>query len=271
MLLVPLYSASALATAQLEGAQHLEGLRAQGCLGLERAVEIRARAWDGGAAPPGCKIVHLIRHGQGFHNLLADVYRDFGRSVDATGLVAGDSPYTRPELLDPPLTAVGRAQAKSLQPATLQLGGIELVVVSPLLRAVQTAALAMPHLKAAVPWVAHPFVQEQSGKHTCDKRRAREDLVDDFPLLDVTLVDEGDSLWTEQREPMRAVSDRGHDFLLWLHARPEAEIAVATHSAWLFTLLNTACVCAEPELATWFQTGEFRSLILEFDTRPDAV
>ena len=45
-----------------------------------------------------------------------DIYRDFGRSVDSTGASLTDSPYVRPELLDPPLTALGRDQVKSLRP-----------------------------------------------------------------------------------------------------------------------------------------------------------
>ena len=78
--------------------------------------------------------------GQGFHNLLGDLYRDFGRTVDSTGQDTDDNPYTRPEIEDSPLTAVGRAQARGLRATVRALGGIELVVASPLRRAIETAA-----------------------------------------------------------------------------------------------------------------------------------
>ena len=43
------------------------------------------------------------------------------------------------------------------------------------------------------------------------------------------------------------------------------KVAVATHSAWLFTLLNSCVDCADPQLAAWFLTGELRTVILSFE------
>lgn len=243
---------------------------------------MRARRWEAGVdVPTEAKVVHLIRHGQGFHNLcalsigrearcsrrLGDIYRDFGRSVDSTGQEDDQSnPYGRPEIVDPPLTAVGREQAKALRPTTTALSGVDLVVVSPLARAVQTAQLALPHLKGKVPWIGHPDVAESSGKNTCDKRRDKAEIVEDFPFVDWALFEsEEDNFWTPTRETARSVSDRGYEFLLWLRARRERQVAVATHSAWLFTLLNTCLACDDLELASWFMTGELRSLVLEYE------
>ena len=146
-----LYSASAMATAQIEGKQHYDELERQGVLGIVRKTRIRGRLADGVPMKEGEKMLHLIRHGQGFHNLLGDLYRDFGKTVDSTGGDKSGNPYVRPEIEDSPLTAVGRQQAKALRPTTKALTGIELVVLSPLQRAAQTAALAMPHLKDLVP------------------------------------------------------------------------------------------------------------------------
>ena len=261
-----LYNPSAMATAKIEGDQHYEELRKAGVLRLRRDVIVRARAPDGLPLKKEEKMVHLIRHGQGYHNLLGDVYRDFGRSVDSTGGGDADNPYVRPEIEDAPLTAMGRTQAKGLRVATKILSGIELVVVSPLRRAAETAALSMPHLRTVVPWVGHPAVQETSGKHTCDRRRDRSEIKDDFPWVDWGLVSpERDGVWTADREQPKAVSDRAYAFLLWLRERPEREVAVATHSAWLFTLLNSCVDCADPQLAAWFLTGELRSVVLSYE------
>lgn len=255
-------SESARATAKIESAQHLEELKKQGVLGIRRDVMVTARAWKGDKTDG--KVIHLIRHGQGFHNLLGDVYRDFGVTVDSTGKDS-KSPYTRPEIVDPPLTAVGREQAKALRAVTKALP-IDLVVASPLARATQTASLALAHLKGQVPWIGHPDVVETSGKNTCDKRRDKADIADDFPFVSWDLLtSEEDDRWTpEARETARSVSDRAHAFLLWLRDRKETHIAVATHSAWLFTLLNSALVCDPPELASWFLTGELRSFVLDY-------
>jgi hypothetical protein len=53
----------------------------------------------------------------------------------------------------------------------------------------------------------------------------------------------------------------------WVRARPESEIIVATHSAWLFTLLNTVIEADSADLASWFLTGELRSVIVSFEDR----
>lgn len=67
----------------------------------------------------------LIRHGQSTANL--------------EGLLAGR--------LDTPLTDVGRDQARALEPS---LRDVDVVITSPLSRARDTAALALPHVAATV-------------------------------------------------------------------------------------------------------------------------
>ena len=115
-----------------------------------------------GAAGGDVKLVHWIRHGQGFHNLLSDLYKEHG--------IQG-KPYLRPELHDPPLTAVGREQAVALRSTTQSLSP-SLVVVSPLARATKTALLAFDHLVGRVPFLAHESCREISGVNACDGRRS---------------------------------------------------------------------------------------------------
>lgn len=268
------YSESAVATAKIEGAQHYEELEKQGVLSIARSVVIRGRAPDGRPLKKNEKLLHLIRHGQGFHNLLGDVYRDFGATVDSTGGEGpGVNPYARPEIADSPLTAVGREQAKALRRHAMALEGAECVVVSPLQRAVQTAALGLPHLKRRVDWIGHPLVQETSGVNVCDRRRDKEEIAEDFPWVrwDLVTTETDEAFSFEKRESARAVSDRGYEFLLWLkHATPYDNVVVATHSAWLFTLLNTVIRC-DGDLANWFLTGELRSIIVSYEeTESDA-
>lgn len=271
-----MWSESARKTAEIEGRQHREHLEKEGVLGLRRPVGITATPWQ--ASPeqrlePNQKVVHLIRHGQAFHNLMADVYRDHGKFVDSVGKdKQADNPYQRPEMLDPPLTALGREQAKALRPACKSLPSVELVVASPLRRATETALLAFSHMAngcaSGSKFLGHQDISECSGKNICDKRRALEEIKAEFTSVDWSqIVDEEDPLWTEERESARGLSDRGYSFLMWLQARPEKEVAVASHSAWLFSLLNTTVECADPALEQWFLTGEMRSVVLQFSER----
>lgn len=46
--------------------------------------------------------------------------------------------------------------------------------------------------------------------------------------------------------------------------RPEKEIAIVCHSAYLFTLLNAVMDIEEEELRSWFLTSEVRSLKVTF-------
>jgi hypothetical protein len=48
---------------------------------------------------------------------LGDIYRQNGIEFSSTGTDLSDNnPYRRPELVDPPLTFIGREQARALQP-----------------------------------------------------------------------------------------------------------------------------------------------------------
>jgi len=145
--MAPNYSDAAIAQAAKDGGVHLEMLRQAGVLGVQRAVRVTAVPAGNAAAAAGAqKVIHLVRHGQGYHNLLGEVYQQMGVQFGSAGEdLSSNNPYRRPEILDPPLTELGRAQAKALRPQTRQLSP-ELVVVSPLARATQTALLAFPHL-----------------------------------------------------------------------------------------------------------------------------
>ena len=76
-------------------------------------------------------------------------------------------------------------------------------------------------------------------------------------------------LWLTTRGPSEEtpaeMAQRAYDFLLWLRARPETEIVVSSHSAWLFSAFNAVMRCDPPELAEWFHTGEMRSVRISFE------
>jgi broad specificity phosphatase PhoE len=296
-------TAASLSVAEKDYLEHMEGMSELRAKMRLRPLRVRCHKFVPSAPdneqginasrpplPPNAKVVHLVRHGQGFHNLMADLYHDVGRTW--TQFVASpDNPYTRLELTDSPLTEVGRRQAVALQPRVQRLCEVrarpQLVVSSPQTRAVQTALLAFEPLlvesegsgctagahgadEGRVPFVAHEMLREETGVHVCDQRRPASRLCRDFGShFDFRLLPEGDTMFdASRRETKEEVGTRAYQFLEWLEARPEQHVAVSSHSAWLLTLLNGVCDCVDDDddrsVTGWFQTGEMRSVEMHF-------
>jgi len=105
-----------------------------------------------------------------------------------------------------------------------------------------------------------------------NKRRPISEIEEDYPEIDFSLIThDKDFLWNtngNRREPLLEKVDRIYDFLTeYVMKRDEREIAVFTHSAYLFTMLNAVVSIEEEALRTWFLTSEVRSLRLRFETR----
>lgn len=255
------------ASAAIESKQHLDHLRELGLLSRKRGRH--ENEYRLSSAPThGAIRLHLVRHGQGFHNLLGDEYRKNGVQFSCVGDDLSDSnPYRRPELRDPPLTATGRAQAKSLQGTSRTLSPA-VVITSPMSRAVSTALLAFPHLIGVVPFIAHEDAREQAGVHVCDQRNPTSDIRLDFPALDVSLIekDDDDPLWHDtEREAPAAVCARARRLLDWIAQRGDSEVVIVSHSAFLFMLLNVVVETVEDIPGgegprSWFETGEMRTV-----------
>ncbi|CAE7727180.1 unnamed protein product [Symbiodinium microadriaticum] len=243
-------------TALQDGAKNRERLRAAKVLGKAWPVQMLCREADpSGKAPTSGKLLHFIRHGQGFHNSLNDFCKVY--QVKA-------KPYNIPEVFDPPLTEIGRQQAKALQSRARETKA-ELVVVSPMSRALMTSNIAFAHCIGHVPFLAHESCKEKSHGNSCDYRRSASDAKQDFPNVDFSLIPEEDPLLsTLHMESDLEVAERAYDFMLWLRNRSETEIVVSTHSAWLFSLFNAVLKCDDPALSEWFVNGEMRSVVVNF-------
>lgn len=236
----------------------------------QRPLRINAYALDDPDSPDAArdnvKVVHFVRHGQGFHNLMADIAQAEGREWEQYSKTK-ENPYVMPEILDAPLTDKGRQQALILQPVIRSFSDQpELVVLSSQCRAIQTGVIAFEHLiGTSVAFIAHEDVRECSGVHTCDKRRPKSRQVKEFPFVDFSEIEsEEDRLFMEdRRESKKEVGERIYNFLQWLSARPETHVGVASHSGWLMAVFNGVFECKD-ELKPWFQTGELRSVKLEF-------
>eukprot|EP00339_Tiarina_fusa_P002435 CAMPEP_0117008790 /NCGR_PEP_ID=MMETSP0472-20121206/8173_1 /TAXON_ID=693140 ORGANISM="Tiarina fusus, Strain LIS" /NCGR_SAMPLE_ID=MMETSP0472 /ASSEMBLY_ACC=CAM_ASM_000603 /LENGTH=290 /DNA_ID=CAMNT_0004710917 /DNA_START=192 /DNA_END=1064 /DNA_ORIENTATION=- len=215
------------------------------------------------------KVVHFQRHGQGFHNILGDILRDAGVKPDVDSSDPAVNPWLRSEIIDPPLTETGKEQCEGQREKASVLNP-ELMIVSPLLRAIQTTAeITFEDFKdkSSIPWIAHEGCREELGVLVCNKRRPLSAIKKDYPTLQYWNMEEEDNLFDpSNRESNESKSDRIYDFLVnFLANRPESEIAVVGHSAWLFHMCNAVIDCDDdPELQSWFLTSEVRSIRLTF-------
>ena len=165
------------------------------------------------------KVVHFVRHGQATHNVRAEVRRSAGCSMEEflATMKADDQ-------LDADLTEIGRAQARA---QARPWEGVELVVCSPLSRAIETATLIFGD---QLPFVAHEGLREWNGLLINGQRRPTAQLLPRFPHVDFSLVPPTDETWSaEALEPKEEVASRGLAFLEWLACREESQIAVVAH------------------------------------------
>ncbi|CAL5434232.1 unnamed protein product [Camellia sinensis] len=229
-----------------------------------------------------CKTLHIVRHAQGIHNVDGD------KNYKA---------YMSPEYFDAQLTPLGWQQVDNLRKHVQSRGlfkSIELVITSPLLRTMQTAVGvfggdgytdkidALPLMVAnagnsdrpaisslnSPPIIAVELCREHLGVHPCDRRRSISDYQCLFPAVDFSLIESDDDLlWKANiRETKEELAARGMEFMNWLWTRKEKEIAIITHSGFLFHTLNAFGNDCHPlvkkEICKHFANCELRSMII---------
>ncbi|XP_027346182.1 phosphoglycerate mutase-like protein 1 isoform X2 [Abrus precatorius] len=229
-----------------------------------------------------CKTIHLVRHAQGIHNVEGD------KNYKA---------YMNPLYFDAHLTPLGWQQVDNLRKhvrASGLINRIDLVVASPLLRTLQTAvgvfggegytdktdvlplmlANAGNSCRAAIsslncpPIVAVELCREHLGVHPCDRRRSVSEYQFLFPAVDFSLIDSDEDSWWKAnvRETKEELAARGLKFLNWLWTRKEKEIAIVTHSGFLFHTLNAFGSDCHPlvkkEISKHFANCELRSMVI---------
>ncbi|GMP38750.1 hypothetical protein CsSME_00009886 [Camellia sinensis var. sinensis] len=229
-----------------------------------------------------CKTLHLVRHAQGIHNVEGD------KNYEA---------YMSPEYFDAQITPLGWQQVDNLRKHVQSSGlfkRIDLVITSPLLRTMQTAVGvfgggdhadgmdALPLMVANAgksdcpaissldcpPIIAVELCREHLGIHPCDRRRSISDYECLFPAVDFSLAkSDEDILWKANiRETEEELTARGMKFMNWLWTRKEKEIAIVTHSGFLFHALSAVGNDCHPlikkEISKRFANCELRSMVI---------
>jgi broad specificity phosphatase PhoE len=189
-----------------------------------------------------CKRIYFVRHAEGIHNLA-----ERESTYEPPNLIfqTENSGYV---YLDPKLTKRGEEQCANLKASirgTSVWGfdkplNLDLVVVSPTTRTLQTAQLSLgsPGSPAAPPFVANELCREHISEAMCDSRRSVSELAREFPDVDFSLMEDNEDTMFLKKETTEDVEERGRKFLMWLCGRPEQRIAVVTHSIFLKELLS---------------------------------
>ena len=185
-------------------------------------------------------------------------------TLSPTAAAAAAEEYKNWAWKDARLTELGRQQASSLRPTMLQ-HRLDVVLVSPLSRAIQTGLLAIPYRQ---PFVVEDDIRERIGVHPCDMRRSRAEIKADFPEVDVTtLATEEDDKWTPEREPMEALVARTVRVMHKLKSRPETHIGLVTHNDFLTALLfDSPIQLQSPALRKKFGNAEHMAMVLTWTT-----
>ncbi|XP_039049881.1 phosphoglycerate mutase-like protein [Hibiscus syriacus] len=229
-----------------------------------------------------CKTLHLVRHAQGVHNVAGE---------------KDSAAYSSEEYFDAHLTPLGWQQVDNLRKHVHETGlskKVDLVIVSPLLRTMQTAVgvfggkeykdgIDVPPLLVAnagesdrpeisslncPPFVAFELCREILRGHPCDRRRSISEYQSFFPAIDFSLIEsDNDVLWVaDTPEKEEDVVARGMQFLNWLWTRNEKEIAVVSHGGLLYHTLSAFGHDCHPsmktELCNEFSNCELLSVVL---------
>lgn len=197
------------------------------------------------------KRFHIVRHAEGTHNVNKE-YKDIIN-------------------LDARLTDKGKDQCSALAQKLLQeshplLKATDLVVTSPLTRCLETALYSFPTIAAndQIPFVAQESIRE-TVNYACDRRRNISELEPHFQerVCFRQITHDHDQVWEsyEQRlgsseefdshresAELHVVADRAREFFVWVQQRPEQEIIVCTHSAFLRAFKNWGQSGGVPQL-----------------------
>ena len=167
------------------------------------------------------KTLYCIRHGLALHNIL---YCHVGKKA-----------YT--EYNDTPLLDEGYIQAQDLKKNWEDINKIELVLVSPCMRTLQTSTNIFD--KIGVKTIAldclieYPF----GGKDICNRRKNKSILESNFPWVDFSQIKEVVE-WPPENETVEKLEKRIGIFKEYLKTRNEKHIAVVSHSSYIGQMIE---------------------------------
>jgi len=143
----------------------------------------------------------------------------------------GEAAFNSPENEDAELTELGRSQCR----AAVAPEGVEIVLVSPLTRTLETATLMFPNKRL----IALEAVRELNPHHLCNARRPKSELEKRFPNVDFGYISEEKDEWIGKGDAL----NRPQQLLDFLASLPAERVAVVSH--FMFILAFFAHVGSE--------------------------
>jgi len=183
--------------------------------------------------------VYLIRHGQSvFNAYFAEHQRD-------------------PMIPDAPLSDIGRAQVVAGRATVARLPRPEVVITSPLTRAIDTSLGLFGELGVRFEVSA---LHRERVEHSCDLGRSPRVLAESYPALDFAHLDDpwwhvgADDEGGLAVEPEEDFAARVGHFRGWIAGRAERSVAVVGHGAFFRHLTGRPfanCEIVRVNLADW--------------------
>ena len=168
------------------------------------------------------KTLYCIRHGYAVHNKL---YHSIGTEAYTT-------------FRDTHLLQEGYEQAKELRETCEELRDVDLVVVSPLSRTLETSMMIFGNSNS--PLISKDFLLEYplGGTEICNRRKDVDDLKVLFDSFRIT-YDISDNIfkWSNEQENIADLDIRINEMLEWLGNREEETIAIVSHNSFLGRLI----------------------------------
>jgi broad specificity phosphatase PhoE len=204
------------------------------------------------------KIIYFVRHAEALHNILE---RKAVEEAIKNGAVRKDeqeqarkSVLQNPSLRDSPLSKSGRLQARKSSQHLQELMRLsleseesaeeskfqppEIVLVSPLRRALMTATELFHYTHNGPRFVALEILREKRTGLACDERSSVEDLMKQFPHVEFDNLRVSSSPDPGEDNPL--VRKRTKVFLdEVLSGVPQEHIAIVTHKGWLREMRHT--------------------------------
>jgi len=166
------------------------------------------------------KLIYLIRHGVAQHN---DNFLKYGKQT-----------FYDPKFKDTHLTSIGELQSKRLNSEWTNIDDVELVLISPLYRTLQTANNIF--MNKDIQMLSLEDLREYPmGKHTCNMRSNRKILKNDFPNINFNLlVSDSDILWDPNtEESITSLEYRIEKIKEFIKNRTEDKICIISHTAFI--------------------------------------
>tara|TARA_A100001037_G_scaffold306202_1_gene349834 strand:+ start:6309 stop:6917 length:609 start_codon:yes stop_codon:yes gene_type:complete len=165
------------------------------------------------------KVLQLIRHGYSLHN---ELFTKIGVKA-----------FRTPATIDAPLTNHGHVESIELGYHWDKKHDIELVLVSPLTRTLETCMNIFGDTD--IPIESHEFLREYPiGVDTCNKRSSFKEIKDKYPKIDFHLSMDNDLLWKDDsRETLSELEIRIQQMIDYIQSRKETNIAIIGHSSFL--------------------------------------